>query len=141
MNTKFVLLLLAASAAFAQSPDPFTGTWKLNVAKSQGGYLAGTRTYRPVAGGTHVEYVMTGSDGKEVHGEYVTECASGKCSSKVASWIHHGGRTVEGFTYNNGTPDSRYVRKVSSDGKTMTIKFYPATGKKKQTSMQLWERQ
>lgn len=141
MNTKIAVLLLAASAAFAQAPDAFTGTWTLNAAKSQGGYRGGTRTYQPVAGGTHVVYTMVQSDGKEVQGEYITECVSGKCSSKVASWIHKGGRRVEGFTYENGKPDSRYVRAVSADGKTMTIKFYPVTGKKKQTSIQVWERQ
>jgi hypothetical protein len=49
---------------------------------------------------------------------------------------------VEGESFDNAKPDTRYVRTVSADGKTMMITFYPPTGPKKQpTSVQAWERQ
>jgi len=141
MNSKFILLLLTATAAIAQTPDAFTGTWKLNVAKSKAHYRGGTRTYEPVAGGVHVTFTMLRDDGTETKGEYTTQCADGKCASDQASWTHKDPRTLEGLTYDHGKPDSRYVRTVSGNGKTMKITFYPPTGKKKTTSVQVWEKQ
>jgi hypothetical protein len=143
MNRKIATLLLAVSAAIAQTPDAFTGTWKLNVAKSSPntGYREGTRTYQPVAGGTRVTYKMTRVDGTPAAGEYTTQCHDAQCTSDVARWTQKDARTVEGVTYENGKPDSRFVRSVSTDGRTLTITFYPATGKKKVTFVEVWEKQ
>jgi hypothetical protein len=143
MNRKIATLLLAVSAAIAQTPDAFTGTWKLNVAKSSPntGYREGTRTYQPVAGGTRVTYKMTRVDGTPAAGEYTTQCHGAQCTSDAARWTQKGARTVEGVTYENGKLDARYVRTVSADGKTLTIKFYPSTGKKKVTFVEVWEKQ
>jgi hypothetical protein len=141
MNTKLILLLLAATAAMAQVPDAFTGTWKLNVAKSKTDYRAGTRTYEPVAGGVHVNYVMTRSDGMEVKGDYTSQCKAGKCKSDHASWTQKDAHTLEGQTFDNGKPAERYVRSVSADGKTMTITFYLPSGPKRPLSVQVWDKQ
>jgi hypothetical protein len=141
MNNKLALLLLAVTAAIAQKPDAFTGTWKLNVAKSKAAYRGGTRTYEPVAGGVHVTYVMTRMDGAETKGDYTSLCKAGKCTSEHASWTQKNSRTLEGQTFDDGKPAERYVRSVSTDVKTMTITFYPPTGKKKSISVQVWEKQ
>jgi hypothetical protein len=149
MNNKLLILLIAAGACFAQTPDAFTGTWTLNATKSRSGdpknsHRAGTRTYQAVAGGTHVTYDMTHTDGTTVKGEYTTQCKGKKCTAEEVTWTQKNARTVEGFTYQNGKPDARYVRSVSADGKTMTILFYPPTGKKTTaliTSVQVWEKQ
>jgi hypothetical protein len=147
MSSKVMALLLAACGAFAQAPDAFTGTWKLNVAKSTfteaiSTYRSGTRTYQPVAGGTRVTFDMIHSDGEKVTGDYTAQCQNGKCVSSHASWTQKGARAVEGQTFDgNGKPDNRYVRTVSADGKTMTTTFYPPAGKKKMVAVQIWERQ
>jgi hypothetical protein len=135
------VLLLTLPAAFAQAPDAFTGTWKLNADKSTGGYRAGTRTYKPVASGTRVIFAMTRNDGMDTNGEYTTLCQKGKCTSLLVNWIEKGLRRVEGQTFDNGKAAERYRREVSTDGKTMKITFFPPTGKKKVTSVQIWDKQ
>src|SRR5262249_39157868 len=127
-------------SAIGQSPDAFTGTWKLNSGKSSGPYRSGTRTYQPRPGGTYVTYSMTHDDGTTRVGEYTTECHAGKSTSEQAIWIRKSARTVEGQIFENGKPAERYLRSVSVDGRTMTITFYPATGKKKVISVQVFDK-
>jgi hypothetical protein len=137
----FALLFVTASA-FAQTPDAFTGNWKLNITKSTPGqYSAGIRSYEPVAGGTRVTYAMTRADGTQSKGEYTTECSGGKCTSEQTNWVHKGVRKVTGQLSENGKAAERYVREVLRDGKTMKITFYQPVGKKTPLSVQIWEKQ
>src|ERR1700730_4958458 len=88
-NPMKTLLSCFALTAFAlgQSPDAFTGTWKLNVERS--GFTSkdetltgGTRTYAPAKNGTHVTWTTFDADHKKVTGGYTVQCKNGSCVSK-----------------------------------------------------------
>ena len=131
--------------AQAQSPDAFTGTWKLNPHKStsvakEDEYTAGIRIYTPANDGQHVTYTMTHGDGNVTKGEYTVRCTAGHCTSDVARWTRKTNRSGDGETLSNGKVLQKFIRTVSDDGKTLTITFF-AQNMKSKTSVQIWERQ
>lgn len=142
---RHIILGSFIAIAQAQSPDAFTGTWKLNAQKSsyiakEDQYKDGIRTYIPTKDGQRVTYRMTRSDGKETKGEYAVRCSGTRCTSKVASWTRKSDSSVEGETLVDGKVLQKFTRAVSGDGKTLTTTFFdPKTGA--QTSVQVWEKQ
>ena len=142
---RYAILGVFFAIAQAQSPDVFTGTWKLNAQKSsyiakEDQYEDGVRTYTPTKDGHRVTYKMTHVDGKETKGEYTVRCSGSRCTSKVASWTRKADGSVEGETLVEGKILQKFIRAVSGDGKTLTTRFFdPKTGA--QTSVQVWEKQ
>jgi hypothetical protein len=137
-------IVLAACAAFGQTRDAFTGTWRLNVERSSfvvptERYAAGVRTYSPTAKGTRVSWTLTDGAGKSQAGHYAVECKNGHCISDGVYWKVHNEHSVEGEAFVQGVLDRRFTRTVSPDGKILTITFY-LPGKSEPSSIQVWER-
>lgn len=149
MRRRFLLGLLLLAAAFAisipvtaQAPDPWLGTWTLNVAKSKfdpANLAPKSQTVVQVAvagGGLKTTADGVGSDGKKTH-SVVTWMFDGKPVEVVGAtdakttrvYKRIDARTYEFVTSVAGkvTTTSRSV--VSADGKTRTS---TATGKNAQ---------
>jgi hypothetical protein len=69
--TRFVIALVVAGLASvgvsAQTPDPFVGTWTLNVAKSQTTFKSGTTVVESIGGGIKTTADMVRGDGTADH--------------------------------------------------------------------------
>jgi hypothetical protein len=118
MKTKLVvgsLLLLAAGAALA-AENPWVGTWKLDPAKS---HLAGdTFTYSKGPGALlhYSDGVVAydfGTDGKEYKSAY----------DRTATWTQTGPNSWESVSKHHGKVLDKVQRKLSADGKTLTIHY------------------
>jgi hypothetical protein len=142
---KALLIVVLASLAVAQTPDAFTGTWKLNAAKSRFTdprevYSAGVRAYSPAPDGTHVIWTMTDAAGNTIRGEYIARCVKNICTSDAARWKIKDPRTVIGDLLEAGAVVQNFTRHASPDGKLLTITFFKP-GQKKPSSIQVWDKQ
>jgi hypothetical protein len=131
IGSVLVLALAAAGATRAQS-DPFAGTWKLNLAKSQ--YNAGTppksevRTYEVTGDGEKLTVNGIGADGSRVawgytvrfDGKYYPITGSGPGGADAIAVKRVNARTVEASLQKDGKAFQTANRVVSQDGKTMT---------------------
>jgi hypothetical protein len=125
MRVIFLLMLLAA-----QSPEPWLGTWKLNLSKSTAArdprYKRGTTKIEPWQDGLKVTYDLVGIRGGVTHMEW-----TGKFDGKdyaiegVDYVLTNAYSRIDGHTYQitiktDGvlTATARVV--ISSDGKTLT---------------------
>ena len=139
-----ILYVLLSASALSKSPDAFAGTWRLNVKKSifkvkDDTYKAGERTYTLTPDGERVQWTLVDSDGKEVTGEYAVHCVHSECRSDAVRWKQTAPRTVHGELVENGVVTRRYLRTVTPDGRSLTIKFYKSDATTL-TSVQVWER-
>jgi hypothetical protein len=70
----WIILILAAWAMTLQGPEPWLGTWSLNLAKSTNGaearYKRGTTKIEPWQGGLKVTYDLVGTRGGVTHMEW-----------------------------------------------------------------------
>ena len=126
-------LLAVGSTARAQSPDPWVGTWKINLAKSTYSpgpkpTVAATVKMEPSAGGalkttidgvnpqgqpTHTETVGAFDDGKD-------NPVKGAPANTTTALKRIDGRTFEAMGKVDGKPTVTTRVVVSADGKTMT---------------------
>ena len=111
------ILLLTAAAMLAAADNPFICKWKLNVAKSE--FTGTTTTYEQTAAG---QWQMTANDGQSYKfrmdgKEYPAT------NGAVAIWKQVDSHTWETSYKMNGVPASTGIRKLSSDGETMTAIF------------------
>ena len=141
---KLVFALLIPALAFAQTPDAFTGTWKLNVEKSDfkepsQAYLGGVRIYEPTRNGTHVAWKMLDANRNESAGQYTVKCKGSSCLSKNVQWTITDTRSIKGQTSQKSGP-LEYTRSVNEDGSIMTIRFFKPNSSTV-TSVQIWEKQ
>jgi hypothetical protein len=71
LPTRFVIALVLAGLASvgvpAQTPDPFVGTWKLNVAKSKTTFQSGTTVVESTKDGIKTTADMVRGDGTADH--------------------------------------------------------------------------
>ena len=157
----FSLVLVAALAlsAAAYGADMFSGTWKLNLAKSKfnpgPGPKSNMQKIDPVAGGMKVVTDGMNTEGKKTHNEYTVKfdgkdsaehpMVDGKANPNGADMISI--KKIDDYTYEATTKQKGKVLTVtknviSKDGKTRTA---TATGKNGQgqavNNTVVWEKQ
>jgi len=126
------LVAVLALAAASPPANPVFGTWKLNVAKSSftpgPGWRSQTRTYRAAPGGmVAVEWSGVGASGEAMRVSY-TVASDGKDHPMVGSdkydtlnSVRVDALTVKSEEKRDGKVAGISIRKVSADGKVMTI--------------------
>ena len=134
MMLALVVVMLSICVVLTAANDPWVGTWKLNLAKSKYTGVQGPKSniniFEPVSGGgMKVTVRIVGAEGKENSTERI----------EIYDGIPHpmegagpGGTavsvkridpyTVEGDQLANGKVSFHFIRTVSKDGKTMTVK-------------------
>jgi hypothetical protein len=128
---------LALSAAQARPPgspgaSPALGTWKLNVAKSTfipgPGWRSQTRTYRPAPGGSViVDWVGVGGHGEAMRVHFESKAdgkdyvMKGSANYDTLNAVRVDALTVKSEEKRGGKVVGIAIRKVSADGKVMTI--------------------
>jgi len=156
----FSLVLVAALApAAVYGADMFSGTWKLNLAKSKfnpgPGPKSNMQKIDPVAGGMKVVTDGMNTEGKKTHNEYTVKfdgkdsaehpMVDGKANPNGADMISI--KKIDDYTYEATTKQKGKVLTVtknviSKDGKTRTA---TATGKNGQgqavNNTVVWEKQ
>ena len=127
------LAALALSAAQAAAPgNPIVGTWKLNVAKSTftpgPGWRSQTRTYRATpGGGVSVEWIGVGASGEAMHVSFISRLdgkdypMKGSANYDTLNAVVVDDHTVRSEEKRAGKVVGIAVRKVSADGKVLTI--------------------
>ena len=123
---------LALSAAQAGPPgNPIVGTWKLNVAKSTfipgPGWRSQTRTYRATPGGASVSWTGVGARGETMRVSYSYKYdgkdypMKGSANYDTLNAVAVDDHTVRSEEKRAGKVVGIAVRKVSADGKVLTI--------------------
>jgi hypothetical protein len=121
------VLCLATGMAQAQAGNPLVGTWKLNVAKSSGGFKSGTTRIDAVGEGVKFTVDMVAADGKAFHWTF-TANFDGK-DSPVTGNSPYGdttaltrvdANTIRSVSKKGGKPTVTQTIVVSADGKTRT---------------------
>jgi hypothetical protein len=126
-----VALVAGVSVAASAQTDPAVGTWKLNLAKSK--YTPGplpksnTVTIAAVANGLHVTAMGEDAAGKPTSIDY-TATADGKDmpvkgapAYDTTAMKRIDANTTEQTRKKEGKTVQTVTRKVSADGKTMTV--------------------
>jgi hypothetical protein len=127
-----ILIALPLVSAFAQQKPDFSGTWKLNVAKSDFGPLPGPESRTDVI--THKEPSLSNSvtaDGAQGKQQYtVSYTTDGKeAVNKIGQreikstlkWVGSNLVISSKFVFNDMDVTSEATWALSSDGKTLTI--------------------
>jgi hypothetical protein len=139
-----VVLGMGAAALVAQTRDPRTGTWVLNVAKST--YKPGpapksqTVTIQPSGQGEHVRSEARNINGTRVVTEYTAAYdgtdypIKGSPVANTVSLKRIDARTTERFDKKDGHVMLVYRRVVSEDGKTMTVTINGVNAQRQQVS-------
>lgn len=127
-----VALLAAYSGAQAQAPDPWLGTWKVNLAKST--YkpgpkptVAGIVKMETSAGGFKTTIDGSNPQGQPIHTETVgkfdgndNSVTGAPLPNTTAAYKRINGRTFETLNKVDGKPTITTRVVVSADGKTLT---------------------
>src|SRR3954453_13249372 len=136
MSSRFAGSIVAAFAALAlsaaQPPNPIVGTWKLNVAKSTftpgPGWRSQTRTYRLApGGGVIVDWVGVGGHGEAMRVRFESKTdgkdhvMKGSANYDTLNAVRVDALTVKSEEKRGGKVVGIAIRKVSADGKVMTI--------------------
>ena len=126
-----IFTIAAAAALNAQATDPATGTWVLNVAKSK--YRSGpplksqTRTYTPTPNGYRFTADATNAAGEKAHSDFTAvfddkfHAVAGNPGVDSLMIQRVDAYTVETSQKKGPTVVTFSTRKVSKDGKTLTI--------------------
>lgn len=122
---------IAASQGAAAKADPIAGTWTLNVAKSTftpgPAGKSGTVTFETAGQGVHVVADLVDGTGAKVHTEYTANYdgkdypITGSPVSDTVVLKRIDANTAERTDKKNGKAVGTYLRKLSADGKTMTV--------------------
>jgi hypothetical protein len=141
------LLLFAVTALAAD--DPFTGTWKLNIAKSK--LLVGDKTksdvYLMVADDSTIKFTDEVILDKEVRNITVDAKIDGKYypingdPDTEAVAYHRNGNTVTVTLKNGGKVVGKDNVVVSQDGQITTVTFTVYSNEKPQTGTAVYEKQ
>lgn len=132
------LIALTAAATFAQPKPDFSGTWKLNVAKSDFGALGGPDSRTDVI--THKEpslideVTAEGAQGKQQYtvkyttdGKEVTNQMGPREVKSTLKWEGASLVISSKFTYNEAEVNAQLTWSLSADGKTITINVHYAS--------------
>ena len=127
------VILLMGFALSAQAADPIVGTWKLNVAKST--YSPGpapkslTAKIEAAAKGEKLKAEGVRGDDTPIHVEYTAQYdgkehpISGSPMADTVSLKRLDANTTERTEKKGGKVTQTLTRKVSIDGKTMTVTY------------------
>lgn len=133
--TQFVIALVLAGVASlgvsAQTPDPFVGTWTLNVAKSKTTFKSGTTIVESVEDGIRTTADMVRGDGTSDHFTWTAKY-DGRDTPVIGASPYGSGthtialtlidsRTARIVTKLDGRVTITQTLVVSVDGKTRTI--------------------
>ena len=134
LSITFVVALPLITAVAQQKPD-FSGTWKLNVAKSDFGALPGPESRTDVI--THkdpslsVNVTQEGADGRQQYtANYTTdgkEAVNQISSREVKSTLKWAGSTLlmtSKLVYNDVDVTGELTWSLSADGKTRTVSIH-----------------
>lgn len=132
------LIALGAVSTMAQKQPDFSGTWKLNVSKSDFGVLGGPDSRTDII--THKEPSITsevsaeGAQGKQqftikytTDGKEVTNQINGREVKSTLKWDGSTLVITSSFNYNDNPVDARATWSLSADGKTLTISAHYAS--------------
>ena len=125
-------IVALAAAAFAQTPDPQIGMWKLNVAKSTyspGPAMKSATTKIEAAGaGTKMVVDQITADGTARHWEYTasydgkdTTIIGNNPDAETVASTRVDARTVKRVAKKGGKVTTTQLSVVSADGKTRTV--------------------
>jgi hypothetical protein len=124
------LLALVLTAA-APPGSPVDGTWKLNVAKSRfdpgPGWRSQTRTYRRTPAGMSVTWSGVGASGETMRVSYIIPVDGrdapmvGSANYDTLNSVKVDALTVKSEEKRDGKVAGIAIRKVSADGKVLTI--------------------
>jgi hypothetical protein len=124
-------LWVYSDVARGQATDPLIGTWKLNHAKSKFSPGPGpkdlTVRFQAADGGIKVTSDSTDADGKAAHTEYSGKYdgkenpITGSDSTDTVTLNKINATTSERIDKRGGKVVMTYTRKVSDDGKTLTV--------------------
>jgi hypothetical protein len=122
---------IAIGPAAAQATDPLVGTWTLNVAKSTfspgPGLKSGSVTFHAVPAGMHVMAEMMDAQGAAQKTEYTANYdgkdypITGVAGVDTVSLKKIDATTGERTDKKGGKVVGTWQRKVSADGKTLTV--------------------
>jgi hypothetical protein len=130
----FLVLMVAGRPVFAED-NPFLGTWKLNIAKSNYGSLPApksqTRTIAAQGNGVKYSFEGVGADGTPFAYSFVTyydgtEAAvtgtgtPGGADSITLKRVNS--HKIEGTLHKGGKDIGKVTAEVSKDGKVATVK-------------------
>lgn len=137
LSIAFVIALVSISAAAQQKPD-FSGTWKLNVAKSDFGALPGPESRTDVI--THKDPSLTdemtaeGPQGKQqatikytTDGKEATNQMGPREVKSTLKWEGNNLLISSKFLYNEAEVNAQANWSLSADGKTLTINAHYAS--------------
>ena len=132
------LIALPLVSVFAQQKPDFSGTWKLNVAKSDFGALPGPQSRTDVI--THKDPSLSDSatvesaEGKQQYtanfttdGKEVTNQISGREVKATMKWAGNNLAVVSKLVYNETDVIGNSTWELSADGKTFTISIHYAS--------------
>lgn len=132
------LIALPVVSAFAQQKPDFSGTWKLNVAKTDFGALPGPDSRTDVI--THKDPSLTddvtaeGSQGKQQYtvkyttdGKDVTNQIGPLEIKSTLKWEGNNLVVSSKFAYNEADVNAQATWALSADGKTITISVHFAS--------------
>ena len=139
LSRVLVLVCLAAMNATAQAPDPFVGTWTLNVPKSNTAYKSGRTIVEAEGDGIKTTADMVRGDGTTYHFTWTAKY-DGKDNpvigaSPYGSGVHSialtriDSHTAKIVTKLDGRVTITQTLVVSADGKTRTIHTTGTDGK------------
>jgi hypothetical protein len=135
------LVMCLAAAAVCFGADAFSGTWKLNEAKSKGGAGLGknsTVTYETMGDSVKVTIEGTTADGKAFKDEWTGKYdgkdypVTGNATTDSRSYKKIDDHTLEATAKKDGKVTITVKITVSADGKTRTVvgSQMDASGKK-----------
>jgi hypothetical protein len=137
LSITFVLALPLITAVAQQKPD-FSGTWKLNVAKSDFGALPGPESRTDVI--THkdpslsVNVTQEGADGKQQYtanyttdGKEAVNQISGRDVKSTLKWAGSTLSMTSKLVYNGAEVTGELTWTLSADGKTRTVTIHYAS--------------
>jgi hypothetical protein len=140
-------LALALAAVPAPARDPFVGTWRLNLSKSQLGasdrIVTDERTYDRYGASIMVGWTRN-LDGREARGSYAAKCDGRPAilpGGAVLVCRYVAARMVEGELRDRNDPAYVYFRRtVSRDGKTLTITWYADARRTRAITKRVYDR-
>jgi hypothetical protein len=151
LSIVFLLALLGVSPIAQEKPD-FSGSWKMNVAKSDFGQLPGPESRSDVI--THKEPSITdevtadGAQGKQQYTvKYLTDGSEVKNQigpREVTSTLKWEGSNLvikSKFMYNDSEVNAQSTWALSGDGKTLTISVHFASAMGETDQKVIFEKQ
>ncbi|MCM3872718.1 MAG: hypothetical protein ND895_18710 [Pyrinomonadaceae bacterium] len=129
------LIALPLVSVFSQQKPDFSGTWKLNVAKSDYGQLPGPDSRTDVI--THKDPSLSnsvtaeGAQGKQAYtvsyttdGKEVVNNIGPREVKSTLKWVGSDLKVSSKFDYNGAPVTSEATWSLSADGKTLTINVH-----------------